>query len=877
MSALFEWLATSQHDPTFRSRITAWRRLPARPPRFAAWPAALDPRLRQALALQGIPQLYTHQAQAVEQALAGHHVLMVTPTASGKTLAYHLPVLHTLLHDPEARALYLFPTKALAQDQYHALQRLVNALHADIPVAIYDGDTPQGHRKAIREQARVVFTNPDMLHTGILPHHGAWHAFFSGLQVVVIDEVHVYRGIFGSHVANVLRRLKRIAAFYQGRSRLNPEDAGREHTTAADEAWTQPRITWLLASATVANPLEHGQRLIEEPLTLVDQPGAASGEKHILFLNPPLVDRALGLRRSHLLEAQKVGVSLLAAGIQTLFFTRSRMATELLLTYLREALTRMGLTDRVVEGYRGGYLPHQRRAVEQGLRERRIHGVTATNALELGIDIGHLQAVVLVGFPGTIASAWQQMGRAGRGPEASLAILIAGPSALDQYVVRHPEYLLENPPEHALIQPDNLILLTEHVRCAAFELPFRAGESFGRFAWTSQVLEVLEEEGEVTRIDQRWYWTSPEYPASQVSLRTASPDRVLVLQKPEGRSLGEMDRETAPAWLHPGAIYLHQGRTFLVEALDWEQGQAWVKPVEVDYYTRAIGSAHARVLTVYDQVEEGLILKGRGELEIRSRITGFRRIKRWTHENLGYGEVDLPETVLETTGYWLAVAEEAVASLRAAGMWANDPNDYGPNWPEQRDKARARDGYRCVLCGAPESPGRQHDVHHIRPFRSFGYLPGVNENYRLANQLDNLRTLCRSCHQKVERGQRLRSGLGGLAYLLGHLAPLHLMCDPGDLGYLVEALAPHTQRPTLIFYDRVPGGMGLAERLYELQPILLDAALEVVRTCGCQRGCPGCVGPVSEGAEAVDWNVKRITLALLETLRGKPYSFEDIL
>jgi DEAD/DEAH box helicase domain-containing protein len=386
------------------------------------------------------------------------------------------------------------------------------------------------------------------------------------------------------------------------------------------------------------------------------------------------------------------------------------------------------------------------------------------------------------------------------------------------------------------------------------------------FPLLAEVLAMLVEEGEVQQAGDRWFWMSESYPAGDVSLRTASPDRVLIIRTADSETIGEMDRETAPALLHPGAIYLHGGQTFLVEALDWDAGHALVAPIEVDYYTRSAGVSEAEVLAVHQQTKEGPLLRGYGDIEIRSKITGYRRIKRWTHETLGFGEVTLPETSLQTTGYWLGVADEIVDKLRELNLWQGDPNDYGPNWPQQRAAARARDGYRCTVCGAPERPGHQHDVHHIRPFRSFGYIPGVNENYRQANRLENLRTLCRSCHQKVERSQRLRSGLGGLAYLLGNLAPLHLMCDPSDLGYLVEARAKHTDRPTIILYDKAPAGIGLSERLYDLQPQLLHAALDVVTTCGCQRGCPACVGPVSEGAEALDWDAKALTRALLEAM-----------
>ncbi len=513
-------------------------------------------------------------------------------------------------------------------------------------------------------------------------------------------------------------------------------------------------------------------------------------------------------------------------------------------------------------------MPAERREIEAGLRSGAVRGVVATNALELGIDIGELQAVVITGFPGTIASSWQQAGRAGRRQEASLAILIAGAGALDQYIVQNPDYFFGRSPEHALINPDNLVILTEHLRCAAFELPFQAGEQFGGVAFTEDLLEMLAEQGELQQAGERYFWMDAAYPAGDISLRTADPDPIVILASARDAAsptttIGQLERQAAQAMLHTGAIYLHEGQTYYVERLDWEEGHAFVQPVEVDYYTESAGVAEVEVLAVHQQEQQGELLKGYGDLEVRSQTTGYRRVKRWTHETLGYGEIDLPETVLQTSGYWLAFDEPLVERLRARGLWQSDPNDYGPNWQEQRQLVRERDGFRCSQCGAPERPTRQHDVHHIRPFRSFGYLPGVNENYKIANQLSNLRTLCRTCHQRVESGVRLRSGLGGLAYLLGHLAPLHLMCDPSDLGSHVEPQPEHTGLPTILLYDRIPAGIGLAERLYELQLVLLQAASEMLNQCPCVHGCPACVGPLPPGAEALEWDPKELTRALV--------------
>ncbi|NOZ48565.1 MAG: DEAD/DEAH box helicase [Chloroflexi bacterium] len=839
-------IQTLQLEPQFRGGICHWQRIPAQP-RYTPWPAGLDARLPLVMQARGIHLPYTHQAQAIDAALAHQNVVVVTPTASGKTLCYNLPVLHELLNDPDARALYLFPTKALAQDQRVELTSLLDGLQASVQAATYDGDTPRGHRKRIREGAQLLLSNPDMLHTGILPHHTQWAAFFQGLRTVVIDEMHTYRGVFGSHMANVLRRLRRICRFYG----------------------SDPNF--ILTSATIANPAAHARRLIEAPVELVDDNGAPRGEKHFLFYNPPLINPELGLRRSGLLEAQRLGSELLSQGVQSIFFARSRLRTEVLLGYLRDATRNRGGDAAAIRGYRGGYLPAERREIEAGLRSGAVRGVVSTNALELGIDIGQLEAAVLVGFPGSIASAWQQAGRAGRRQKAALAVLIAGPGALDQYLMQHPDYFFARTPENALINPDNLVILTQHLRCAAFELPFRQGELFGRVAFTEALLQMLAEEGELQQAGDRWYWMQSAYPAQEISLRTAAPDPVVIMaQSAAGdeavRIIGELEREAAPILLYEGAVYLHEGATYVVKTLDWDSGHAYVQATEVDYYTEALSDTEIEVLEIQQQEQEGELLKGYGEVEVRSQATGYRRVKRWTHETLGYGEIDLPESVLQTGAYWLAVEETLVGRLRELGLWQSDANDYGPNWPQQRNRARVRDGNRCTQCGRPESPHRQHDVHHIRPFRSFGHVPGQNEAYLAANQLANLRTLCRTCHQRIERGVRLRSGLAGLAYVLEHLAPLHLMCDPSDLGSYADAQAAHTHLPTILLYDRVPAGIGLAERLYELQPVLLRAAYQMVQNCACERGCPACVGPLPIGAEALEWDTKELTRALLAEL-----------
>jgi DEAD/DEAH box helicase domain-containing protein len=852
--ALSDILTAFRQDPAFMRCVTAWQRIPARPARLADWPGRLDPRLIAAARDRSIEQPYTHQAQAIEAALGGAHVVLATSTASGKTLAYDLPVLHTLLHDSAACALYLFPTKALAHDQIAHLESQLSGLRPPIAVRPYDGDTPSTHRPTIRREARLLVTNPDMLHTGILPHHTRWARLFADLRYIVLDELHTYRGVFGGHVANLLRRLRRVCRFYG----------------------SDPRF--ICTSATIANPRGLAERLIEAPVTLVDDDGAPQGDRYFILYNPPLVEPQLGIRRSATLAAKDIAARFLQADVQTIVFARARLTTEVLLGYLRDAVAAAGHVPQAVRGYRGGYLPHERRAIERGLREGAVRGVVATNALELGVDIGQLSVCVMAGYPGTIASTWQQAGRAGRRVGLSVAVLVASALPLDQYLVTHPRYFFGRPVEQALLDPDNLAVLANHLACAAFELSFEAGEPFGSFEDAGTVLDVLAQEGALHRSDGRYTWIGEGYPAGRLSLRTSTPDNIVIQDvsadlstgRDAPRVIGQMDRPSAPTLIHEGAVYLHGGATYVVDSLDWEGGLARVRAAELDYYTRASATTDVRVLDVLRSGEGTTAARACGELLVTTRATGYRRIKRYTHEVLAWAPIDLPEQEWRTIGYWLALSGELTARLQDAGVLVS-PLDYGPNWSIQRDAARARDGYHCVHCGAPEREGRQHDVHHITPFRAFGYVRGANDLYKLANQLENLITLCPACHRRVERTRGAHGALGGLAYLLRNLAPLHLMCDPGDLGAVVQARAPETGLPTVTLYDRTPGGAGLSVRLYELHDDLLEAALDVVRRCPCADGCPGCVGPTGDAGSGI----KRLTCQLLEAVVARPEPGED--
>jgi len=765
-------------SPTTGPCVTAVRHLPARPAVLAPFPPTLDPRLAEALRRRGIAELYAHQARAWELVTAGRHVVVVTPTASGKTLCYNLPVLQALLTEPDARALYLFPTKALAQDQLAELEALARAL-PELRMFTYDGDTPQDARRAVRARANVVLTNPDMLHAGILPHHTKWAVLFQNLRYVVIDELHAYRGVFGSHVANVVRRLRRLCAHYG----------------------TAPQF--ILASATIANPRELAERIVGAPVAEVAENGAPAGEKVFVCYNPPVVNAELGIRAPALAEAARLAARFLNAGVPTIVFARSRLATEVLLgTIKRDVADRTGDAG-VVRGYRGGYLPTRRRAVERALRAGEVRGVVATSALELGVDIGHLDVAVLAGYPGAIASLWQQAGRAGRRGGLAAAVLVATSAPLDQFMVTHPDYLFGAPPEHARINPDNPYILVNHLKCAAFELPFDAEARFGELDVRAH-LAALEEAGVLHRAGGRWHWASETYPADHISLRTVTSDNFLVIdttarderQTRRRQVIAEVDWASAFATIHPKAIYLVESEPYEVQALHFREDEekvAYVKRVDVDYFTDAVSAKGVWVLRRLAAREHPAWLAEQGEVLVAEKVVGFKKIKFGTLENVGSGEVDLPQQEMQTTAAWLTPAPEALARV---------------------------------------SPSREE----------------------------------------------LLDGLRGITALLHHLAPILLLCDVRDLGtWLGDAapaapgavatrestrarlLAAERFQPTVYLYDAHPGGIGLAEHLFEALPLLLRRGLETLAACPCAWGCPSCVGPVNE----VGRRAKAVATALL--------------
>lgn len=620
--------------------VTRWEVIPQKCGEYENFPSYLDEKLVSVLNKKGIYRLYTHQRQALDEVTTGKNIVVVTPTASGKTLCYNLPVLNEILKDKNARAIYLFPTKALSQDQVSELMGMVDAMSEDIKTYTYDGDTPASARVAIRKDAHIVVTNPDMLHTGILPHHTKWMKLFSNLKFVVIDEVHTYRGVFGSHTANVLRRLERICRFYGS----NP--------------------IFICSSATIANPKELAEKLTGKSMVLIDKNGAPSGKKNLIFYNPPVVNRQLGIRRSSILEAKTLALIFLKNRIQTITFTRSRLAVEVLLTYLKEEMKKIPGGAESVRGYRGGYLPRERREIEKGLRDGDILGVVSTNALELGIDIGNLDVSIITGYPGSISSTWQQAGRAGRRTSSSVSILVASSSPLDQFIIKHPDYFFESSPENGLINPNNLYILVSHIKCAAFELPFEDGETFGNQR-IDEILAFLEGERILRHVGGRWHWMAESFPADDISLRSASPENFVVVDITEGaRVIGEVDRASAPMMIHEEAIYIHGGQQYQVEKLDYEEKKAYVRRVDVDYYTDANLAVEIKVLEEFKQELGRSYQKHMGEVMVTSLATMFKKIKFFTHENVGSGPIHLPPEEMHTTAFWISITEDTMGLSR---------------------------------------------------------------------------------------------------------------------------------------------------------------------------------------------------------------------
>ncbi|HET6176125.1 MAG TPA: DEAD/DEAH box helicase [Candidatus Sulfotelmatobacter sp.] len=762
--------------------LTAARQFPARDAKFRPMPAWVTSALAEAYRPKGIEQLYSHQASTAELVRDGKNVVVVTPTASGKTLCYNLPILNAVLEDPDTRALYLFPTKALAQDQLAELQDLSKRLDDSFGVFTYDGDTPSDARKAIRERGHIVLTNPDMLHTGILPHHTKWMRLFENLRYIVLDELHTYRGVFGSHLANVLRRLKRISKFYDS----DPQ--------------------FICCSATIANPSKLASQLIEKQVEVVEENGAPAGEKLFVFYNPPMINRNLGIRRSYINEATRVAKEILARELQTIVFANSRLHTEVILTYLQQVNRPKPGKPEPIRGYRGGYLPGERREIERGLRDGQILGVVATNALELGIDVGSLDACVMAGYPGTIASTWQRAGRAGRRSGSSCAVFVASSAPLDQFIVQHPDYFFGSSPEHAHIQPDNLEILVNHLKCAVFELPISPDERFGNVD-LPELCERLGDAGFLHQSGGDWHWIDEAYPADTTSLRSVTSDNFVIIDttgedrgKPE--VIGEVDFSSALTAVHPKAIYIHQGQQYHVEHLDFDKRKAYVRPVNVDYFTDAIRYTQVRVLEVAEEEAiAGPAARAHGDVLVRSQVVGFKKIKFFTNENVGSGKLELPENEMHTTSFWLTLGHSLLAEL---------------------------------------------------PFSLSERQNGI---FGLLYALGSIATLLMMCDRRdlgTAVGERPPSTASEIKWEDFATAPSNGL----EIKEFFE--------PNLYIYDAYPGGIGLSDPLYCACDTLLNRTLELISACPCENGCPSCVGPAADHTE----RTKEVTLQILERLCG---------
>ena len=768
-------------SPSTGPCITASRHFPARAPVLTSFPSSLDPRIGEALRRRGIAELYSHQARAWELIEKGHHVVVVTPTASGKTLCYNLPALQALVHQPDARVLYLFPTKALAQDQLAELEELARQL-PEMRMFTYDGDTPQDARRAVRARANLVLTNPDMLHSGILPHHTKWATLFQNLRYVVIDELHAYRGVFGSHLANVLRRLRRICRHYG----------------------SAPQF--IMASATIANPGELARRLTGEPVEEITESGAPTGDRVFVCYNPPVVNRELGIRAPYLGEAAKLAVRFLKERIATIVFAQSRLATEVLLTAIKSGVVDKTGDSGIVRGYRGGYLPTRRRAVEKGLREGEVLGVVSTNALELGVDIGHLDVAVLAGYPGAIASLWQQAGRAGRRSGCSAAVFVATSAPLDQFMVTHPDYLFGMPPEHARVNPDNPFILVSHLKCAAFELPVGDDERFGDLD-VRRFLGALEDEEVLHHTGRRWHWAAETYPADHTSLRTVTTDNFLVIdttardekQTKRRQIIAEVDWGSAFATIYPKAIYLVESEPYEVQELHFREDEekvAYVKRVAVDYFTDAVSAKGVWILRRLAEVSQPAYLAEQGEVLVAEKVVGFKKIKMGTLENVGSGEVELPQQEMQTTAAWLTVGSEVLAQVNPS-------------------RAEVIDGLRAVT----------YLLHHLAPI----FL------------------LC---------------DIRDLGSWLGDTTPATSGVVATRESAKRRLMDADQFNPTIYLYDSHAGGIGLAEHVFEILPDLLRRGLATLEACACRAGCPSCVGPVNE----VGRRAKATAQALLRAL-----------
>lgn len=800
--------AASRAVAALGSEHVTSRTLAARQADTTDLPNDLPGSVTRALAARGVARLYRHQREAYDALGAGRDVLLTTGTASGKSLAYQLPILASQAVNPNATALLLFPTKALTRDQADALNVLAREVGlGESGIVTYDADTPSHSRSQLRRDVRTLLTNPDMLHAGILPHHPLWQRFLANLNVVVIDELHTYRGVFGAHVAGVIRRLMRLAQQYGA----NP-----------------PVVA---TSATLGNPREHAARMLGRDVHLIDRDDAPHPAKQVTIARTPILNADTGIRRPVLQEASGIARLLASDGLQVLMFAGSRQGVEQAVLQLRPDVP-------TVRSYRSGLKADERRTIEAAMRSGEARIVVATNALELGIDVGSVDAVVLAGYPGSTASMLQQFGRAGRRDSPGLGVMVLGSGPMDQYLAANPDALFAGRAERALVNPDHLLVALDHLRCATFERPLPLTEPYGGLPAVDvhALASHLVEDGEFHLAEGYAYWVGSAYPAEGVSLRRLGRDDV-TLHTSDGRVVGLVDGPSARWMVHPGAVYVHDGQPYEVAHLDLRSHTATLQKANGERLTRANREVDVQPAGEHAYTTQAGADVRMGEVDVTERVTGYRVIERRTGRTLARHALGLPPTHMRTQGYAVAPNQALLAELRDAGVWGSDANDYGPDWPHIKKRVLDRDGRTCLACSATVPPLH---VHHRTPFRAFATAAD-------ANRLDNLVTLCPSCHRKAEREVPVRSSLAAVAHVLRSLLPIWLLTDVRDVRVQADpASAMVDGRAALVITETIPGGVGLVDALADLHPRIMQAARDTVGACACQNGCPSCVGPAGD-------------------------------
>ncbi len=833
-SFLEKWIEQNSNN----SNITHIHKIPKSEGLFTDFPAELSPEIRSALLKNGIQSLYSHQAACFNLINKNENVLINSGTASGKTLAFFLPILNNYIQaNGTGNCLFLFPTKALCNDQLQQYNGILSHLiETNFPlkllpeISVYDGDTPKSKRKEIRSNVNFLLSNPDMLHFAILPYHTQWEDFYKNLKYVVFDEIHYYRGVLGSHVANIIRRLKRISQFY-----------GR-------------KLQFISTSATIGNPKEFVEKMIEERITIVDENSSPRGEKSLIFYNPPIENQKLGLRKSAFEETIRIAHDFAQRDIQTLVFQISRRSVEKALKIFQE--TYFGEKIKL-NAYRSGYLSHDRRMIETQLRSGELKLLFSTNALELGMDIGGINNVILSGYPGSIASTLQQIGRAGRKTNQSSAIFIANSSPIDQYLINHPEFILLRSPESALIDPNNQLILFNHLRCSANELLFEKGDKYGSLEWDliEPFLNEIYKNGELFVSDYKYYWVSSQMPNMEISLRNMSGNIIKLIDESSNKIIGQVDFASSLWMVHEGAIYMQQGKEYIVNLLDLQNSAAFLEEKSLNYYTNARREIEIEICDILDTTRKKSIEISFGNIEVEDKVVGFDEFLWNANEKIGSKDLFLPAINLNTQAFWFSLSDKLLDQLRNDDLWLSDKNDYGDKWKEIQVIVRKRDQFRCQACGVSET-NKAHHVHHLKPFRLF-------TNPFEANHLSNLVTLCPKCHIRVETNVRVRSGLSGLRNLAKNMAPLFLMCDFSDIEVHVDPASKLVKgKPVFLLYENIPYGIGLSRYMYDIFSTFFTHIYHQVLECPCESGCPSCVGPEVE----LGYGGKKETIALLKAI-----------